>query len=198
MNILQIHSSIRGIDSASSTLATEIVGRLTAAHPNAVVQHLDLATHPMPVLDGQLLGALFTPADQRSPTQQILAAATDQAIAQVQQADAIVIGVPMYNFAVPVQLKGWFDAVARAGVTFRYTANGPEGLLTSKRVYLALTRGGLYPEDQDPQLPWLLRMLAFIGLTDVQQVKAGGQAMGPEAAAAGMASAREQVRALQV
>lgn len=198
MNILQIHSSIRGADSASSTLATEIVDRLTATHPSATVQRLDLAAHPLPMLDGQLLGALFTPADQRSPDQQGLASATDQAIAQLQQADVIVLGVPMYNFAVPVQLKGWFDAVARAGVTFRYTANGPEGLLTGKRVYLALARGGLYPEDQDPQLPWLLRMLAFMGLTDVQQVKAGGQAMGPDAAAAGMASARLQIQSLQV
>jgi FMN-dependent NADH-azoreductase len=90
----------------------------------------------------------------------------DALIAEAQAADVIVIGAPMYNFGIPVQLKSWFDAIARAGVTFRYTENGPEGLLKGKKVYVATARGGIYPADADPQVPHLRMLLNFLGMTD--------------------------------
>ena len=198
MSILQINASIRGAESASSALAADIVAKLQASHPTLSIQLLDVGASPLPLLDNEFLGAHFASVGQRSTAQQELVDCTDQAIAQVQAADFVVIGVPMYNFAVPAQLKGWFDAVARAGVTFRYTDIGPQGLLTGKKVYLALARGGIYPANEDPQLPWLIRMLAFIGLTDVTTVRAEGLAMGQAVSIAAMQSAREQISALQL
>ena len=198
MSILQINASIRGADSASSALASEIAAKLHDANPTCPIQLLDVGASPLPLLDNEFLGAHFAPVEQRSTAQRALVARTDQAIAQVQAADFVVIGVPMYNFAVPAQLKSWFDAVARAGVTFRYTDGGPQGLLTGKKVYLALARGGIYPADEDPQLPWLLRMLAFIGLSDVTTVRAEGLAMGQAVSIAAMQSAREQISALKL
>jgi FMN-dependent NADH-azoreductase len=198
VSILQINASIRGAESASSALAADIVAKLQASHPTLSIQLLDVGASPLPLLDNEFLGAHFASVGQRSTAQQELVDCTDQAIAQVQAADFVVIGVPMYNFAVPAQLKGWFDAVARAGVTFRYTDIGPQGLLTGKKVYLALARGGIYPANEDPQLPWLIRMLAFIGLTDVTTVRAEGLAMGQAVSIAAMQSAREQISALQL
>ena len=116
----------------------------------------DLADTPHPVLDEAALGALFTPADQRTPEQAARVALDDALIAEIQAADVVVLGVPMYNFGVPAQLKNWIDAISRAGVTFRYTANGPEGLLKGKKVYVALTRGGKYRNTPaDTQVPYL-------------------------------------------
>jgi FMN-dependent NADH-azoreductase len=114
----------------------------------------------------------------------------------VQSHDAIVLGVPMYNFGVPVQLKAWIDAIARAGVTFRYTENGPEGLLKGKTVYVALARGGLYRDTpKDSQVPYLKTVLGFLGLTDVRFIYAEGLNMGPEAAAKGFAQAEADLAA---
>jgi FMN-dependent NADH-azoreductase len=154
----------------------------------------DLSRTPHPALDEAALGALFTPADQRTETQAARVALDDALIAELKAADVIVLGVPMYNFGVPVQLKNWIDAVARAGVTFRYTDTGPEGLVTGKKVYVALTRGGLYRNTPaDTQTPYLKTFLAFIGLTDVQFIFAEGLAMGPEAEQKAMASAQSQI-----
>ena len=104
----------------------------------------DLASNPHPALDEAALGALFTPAEQRTAEQSARVALDDALIAEIQAADVLVLGVPMYNFGVTTQLKNWIDAIARAKVTFQYTANGPEGLLKDKKVYVALTRGGFY------------------------------------------------------
>ena len=143
----------------------------------------DLASHPHPVLDEAALGALFTPAEQRTPDQAARVALDDTLIAEVQAADVIVLGVPMYNFGVPVQLKNWIDAIARNGVTFRYTENGPEGLLKGKKVYVALARGGRYRgTEADTQVPYLKMVLGFLGMTDVDFIYAEGLNMGPEAA----------------
>ena len=144
MKILQINSSARVEGANSTRLANTVTARLQAKHPGATVTVRDLAVTPHPVLDAAALGALFTPADQRTPEQAARVALDDALIAEVQAHDAIVLGVPMYNFGVPVQLKTWLDAIARAGVTFRYTANGPEGLIQGKKVYVAFARGGIY------------------------------------------------------
>lgn len=197
MKILQINSSARSAGANSTRLADAVTTRLKAANPGAVVELRDLAAHPHPVLDEAALGALFTPAEQRSPEQAARVALDDALIAQLQSADAIVLGVPMYNFGVPVQLKTWIDAIARAGVTFRYTENGPEGLVKGKKVYVALARGGIYRDTPaDSQVPYLKGVLGFLGMTDVEFIYAEGLAMGPEAADKAFAEAEAAIAAL--
>ena len=115
-------------------------------------------------------------------------------IAEIQAADFVVLGVPMYNFGVSAQLKNWIDAISRAGVTFRYSEKGPEGLLKGKKVYVALTRGGKYRNTPaDTQVPYLKTVFTFLGLTDVHFVYAEGLAMGADAAEKGIAAAHEQI-----
>ena len=197
MKILQINSSARSAGANSTRLADAVTTRLKAANPGAVVELRDLAAHPHPVLDEAALGALFTPAEQRSPEQAARVALDDALIAQLQSADAIVLGVPMYNFCVPVQLKTWIDAIARAGVTFRYTENGPEGLVKGKKVYVALARGGVYRDTPaDSQVPYLKGVLGFLGMTDVEFIYAEGLAMGPETADKAFAEAEAAIAAL--
>jgi FMN-dependent NADH-azoreductase len=194
MNILQINSSARAENSQSTRLAATIVERLLAANPDATVQVRDLGRTPHPALDESALGALFTPADKRSVEQAARVALDDALIEELQSADVIVLGVPMYNFGVPTQLKNWIDAIARAGVTFKYTDKGPVGLVQGKKVYVALTRGGLYRNTPaDTQMPYLKTFLGFIGLTDVEFIYAEGLAMGPEAEQKALASAQAQI-----
>ena len=197
MKILQINSSARSAGANSTRLADSITARLKAANPAAVLELRDLAANPHPVLDEAALGALFTPADQRTPEQAARVALDDALITQVQAADAIVLGVPMYNFGVPVQLKTWIDAIARAGVTFRYTENGPEGLVKGKKVYVALARGGIYrATPADSQVPYLKGVLGFLGMTDVEFIYAEGLAMGPESADKAFAAAEAAIGAV--
>jgi FMN-dependent NADH-azoreductase len=196
MNILQINSSVRGTASESTRVANQIAAKLAAANPGAKVTVRDLGATPHPVLDEATLGALFTPAEQRTAEQAARVALDDALIAEAQAADVIVIGAPMYNFGMPIQLKAWFDAVARAGVTFRYTESGPEGLLKNKKVFVATARGGIYPADADPQVPHIRMLLNFLGLTDNTFIYSAGLAMGPEAAAKGQADADAAVAAL--
>jgi len=194
MNILQINSSARSANSQSSRLADDIVARLQASQPQAALSVRDLGATPHPALDETALGALFTPADKRSADQAARVALDDALIAELQAADVVVLGVPMYNFGVSAQLKNWIDAVARVGVTFRYTEKGPVGLLQGKKVYVALTRGGLYRNTPaDTQVPYLKTFLGFLGMTDVQFIYAEGLAMGPEAEQKALASARTQI-----
>lgn len=197
MNILQINSSSRPAGSHSSRLAADIVQQLQASTEKSALTLRDLGKAPLPALDEAALQALFTPADQRSPTQAARVAQDDALIAEVQAADVVVLGVPMYNFGVPAALKNWIDAIARAGVTFKYTDKGPIGLLAGKKVYVALARGGLYRDTPaDTQVPYLKMVLGFLGMTDIQFVYAEGLAMGPDAEKAALASAQAQIRAL--
>ncbi|MFP5418209.1 MAG: FMN-dependent NADH-azoreductase [Gammaproteobacteria bacterium] len=196
MNILQINASARRGGANSTRLANAVVDRLKAVDPDARVTLRDLAVTPHPMLDEAALGALFTPADQRTPEQAARAALDDALIAEIQAHDTIVLGVPMYNFGIPAQLKNWIDAIARVGVTFRYTEAGPEGLLTGKKIYLALARGGLYRDtDKDAQVPYLKTVLGFLGMTDLSFIYAEGLNMGPEAAAKGFAEAEADLEA---
>jgi FMN-dependent NADH-azoreductase len=197
MNILQINSSARSTGSESTRLADALVAKLSAANPGAAVTRRDLAAQPHPVLDEAALQALFTPADQRSAEQAARVALDDAMIAQVQAADVIVIGAPTYNFGVTAQLKTWFDAIARAGVTFKYGPTGPVGLLTGKKVYVALSRGGIHRDGpSDTQLAHLKIFLNFVGLSDVQYVFAEGLGMGPEAVAKAQAQAEAEINAI--
>lgn len=196
MNILQVNSSARAAASASTRLANSIVERLRADNPSANLVVRDVGSNPHPVLDEAALGALFTPAEQRTPEQAARVALDDVLIAEIQAADAVVLGVPMYNLGVPAQFKNWIDAIARAKVTFQYTANGVEGLLKGKKVYVALARGGKYRgTDWDAQVPYLKIVLGFLGMTDVTFFFAEGLAMGPEAEQQAFAEAQREIEA---
>lgn len=194
MKLLQINGSARLADANSTRLADAISARLRALHPGASLTVRDLAKTPHPMLDDFALGALFTPAEKRSAEQAARVALDDALIAELQAADVVVIGVPMYNFGISAQLKAWIDAIAKAGVTFRYTEQGPEGLLTGKTVYLAFARGGKYRDTPaDSQLPYLQQLLGFLGMTDLHCVFAEGLAMGDAACAEGLAEAEAQI-----
>ena len=197
MNILQINSSARSNGSESTRLADAIVAKLQKGVSGATLTRRDLAVTPHPPIDEATLGALFTPADQRTAEQAARVALDDVLIAELQAADTIVIGAPMYNFGITVQLKSWFDAVARAGVTFSYTATGPVGLLKDKKVYVTLARGGFHKAD-DLQAQHLTKFLAFIGLNDVTFVYSEGLGMGPEAIAKAQAQADADINAVLV
>ncbi len=198
MNILQINTSARAFEngqgSHSTRLANELSAALLARHAGATHTVRDLARQPHPVLDEAPLGALVTPTEQRSAEQAARVALDDALIAQVQAADVLVLGSPMYNLGITAQLKNWIDAISRARVTFEYTATGPRGLLTGKTVYVVLSRGGIWRDQPaDTQVPYLRGILAFLGMTDVHFIYAEGMAMGPDAEAAGLASARAQI-----
>ena len=196
MKILQVNARARREGANSTKLANRVTERLLAANPGATVTVRDLAAEPLPVLDEVALGALFTPAEQRSAEQAALAARFDAAIAELQAHDAIVLGVAMYNFGVTVQLKSWIDAIARAGVTFKYTETGPVGLVEGKTVYAACARGGIYRgTPNDSQTPYLKSVLGFLGMKDVHFVYAEGLNMGPDAAAQGFAQAEADLEA---
>lgn len=194
MKILQINGSARSEAGNSTRIARDIVARLQAENPQAEVVERDLARAPAPVIDETALGALFTPAEQRTPEQAARVAASDALIAEVQAADVIVLGVPMYNFGISTQLKNWIDAIARVGVTFRYTENGPEGLLGGKKVFVAFARGGRYRgTPADTQTPYLQTLFGFLGITDVRFIYAEGLNMGEEAAKQGFAEAEADI-----
>jgi len=198
MNILQVNSSARRVVDDQGSFSTRLAGELSTgllqAEPQARLTVRDLALQPHPALDEATLQALFTPAEQRSPAQATRVALDDALIAEVQAADVLVIGVPMVNFAITAQLKHWIDAICKAKVTFQYTAQGPEGLLKGKRVFVVLTRGGIYRDQPaDHQVPYLRQVLGFIGLTDVQFIYAEGLSMGPEAEAKALADARHRI-----
>lgn len=197
MKILQVNSAARSTGANSSQIANSVTARLLAKHPEATVEVLDLAVTPHPALDNEGLGAMFTPAEQRSKEQHVRLELDNALITQVQAADVLVLGVPMYNFAISSQLKNWIDAIAKAGVTFRYTESGPEGLIKGKKVYVVLARGGIYRDTpNDTQVPYLKMILSFLGMTDVEFIYAEGFAMGPELVEKAFTSAQTQISEL--
>lgn len=195
MKILQVNASIRLEGSQSAWLASRIVERLTEQHADANVVVRNLAVTPHPAIDGIALQALSTSAEERTPEQVERVSLDDVLIDELKAADAIVMGVPMYNFHIPSQLKNWFDAIARAKVTFQYTENGAEGLFKGKIAYIAATRGGVYRDTPiDTQVPYLKTMLGFLGITDVRVIYAEGLAMGAEAAERAFAQAETDLK----
>lgn len=195
MNILQVNSSVRGRESHSTRLANRLVDALRAANPGATLTIRDVGQFPHAALDEVAVGALFTPDELRSPEQAARVAQDDRLIAELEAADSVVLGVPMYNFGISAQLKNWIDAISRRGVTFRYTERGPEGLLTGKKVYVALARGGRYRNTPaDTQVPYLKLVLGFLGLSDIEFVYAEGLALGPDVEREAYADAMAQIR----
>lgn len=197
MKILQIKSSVFSVNGQTSRLADELVGRLREQNPGAEIVERDLVGEPIPHLDGARVGAFFAKPEERSAEQQALVAYSDALIGELRCADVIVLGLPMYNFGVPSQLKAWIDHIARAGETFKYTENGPVGLLTGKKAYVLAARGGLYAgTPNDSQTQFVRLFLGFIGITDVEFVYAEGLALGAESRDKAIAAARAGVRQL--
>lgn len=174
-NILHITASIRSdADSISRGLGQRLVDGLVAK-TGASVTTRDLAANDLPYVGAERFSANLTPAADRTPEQAELAAIADTLIAELQAADTIVIASPIYNFGPPASLKAWADLVARAGTTFRYTATGPEGLLTGKKAYIAIASGGTpVGSEIDFMSRWLTFFLGFIGITDVEVIAADG------------------------
>ncbi|BAV04817.1 FMN-dependent NADH-azoreductase [Filimonas lacunae] len=180
MKVLSVISSPRGAASNSIKLANAIIEKLQAANPAATVVVKDLTQTPFPHLEESHLNAFFTPAEKHSEENKMAIRHSNEAIQQLMEADVLVIGAPMYNFGISSTLKAWIDHICRAGITFRYTANGPEGLVKGKKVYVAVATGGVYSGDlqaMDFVAPYLKTVLGFIGITDVAFVKAEGFAM---------------------
>lgn len=178
MKILHLISSPRGDASFSRKLGKDIVEKLQAANPDSTLQKHDLTKTPFPYLEEVHLNSFFTPVESHSPEMTEAIKHSDNAIAELKDADTIVIDVPMYNFGIPSTLKSWIDHIARAGQTFRYTEKGPEGLVKNKKVYLAISTGGVYSEGAmkayDFTEPYVRTTLGFLGMTDVTAFRVEG------------------------
>jgi len=195
-SILQLNTSLNGAAGLSSRLASEFATTLARASGGTVVVR-DLASRPVAHLTAERFAAFSTPAADRSLDQQRHVAESDALIDELRRADVLVLGLPMYNFGVPSTLKAYFDHVARAGVTFRYTASGPVGLLTGRRAYVFATRGGRYAGTPgDLQSAYVRQFLGFLGIREVEFVYAEGLASGAEERARAVAAAAQRISQL--
>src|SRR5712691_1021429 len=195
--LLQIRSSIFSNGGQSSRLAGRFVAAWRASNPGGKVIVRDLAREPVPHLDAARFGAFLAKPEERTPDQQAVVDYSDALIGELKRADVVVLGLPMYNFGVPSTLKAYFDHVARAGVTFRYTANGPVGLLTGKQVYVFAARGGLYQgTPRDTQTAYVREFLSFLGMADIEFVYAEGLAIDEASKTAALARAHNEIRRL--
>lgn len=192
--VLVIESSARQQGSVSRELTQQFIANWQAAHPADQIQVRDLALEPVPHLDATLLGGWMTPSEQQSEAEKAALARSNQLTDELLGADVLVLAAPMYNFAIPSTLKAWLDHVLRAGVTFKYTETGPQGLLTGKRAFVLTARGGIYAgSGLDHQEPYLRQALACIGIHDVQFIHAEGLNMGAEFSEKGLAQAKAKL-----
>lgn len=192
--ILRISSSILGENSTSAQLTEELLQALSNRGDSLTVKERNFSQTPIPHVDDLWLQALVTPEEARTAEQMAKVAFSDELIAELVAADTLIIALPMYNFTVPSMLKAWIDHVARAGVTFAYTEQGPKGLLANKKVYLVTTMGGNHEAGvSDFIRPYMKLVMGFLGLTDVEIITAGGLNLGPEHKDAALRAAREQI-----
>jgi FMN-dependent NADH-azoreductase len=179
--ILHIISSPRGEASYSIKLGKSIVNKLITAYPGSRVNEHVLVNNHFPHLEEAQITSFFTPPQQRTSENVEALKHSDEAIQEVMDADILVIGAPMYNFSIPSTLKAWIDHIARAGITFKYDEKGPKGLIEGKKVYLAVTSGGIYSggamKPYDFGTPYLQMVLGFLGITDISIVRAEGTSM---------------------
>jgi FMN-dependent NADH-azoreductase len=201
MKLLHVDASILGANSASRRLSAAAVERLNKATPGLEIVYRDLAAEPLSHLTGEHLAAAHG-AVPESPTVQKDIAASQTALADFLAAEIVVIGAPMYNFTIPSQLKAWIDRIVVAGKTFRYGANGAEGLAGNKRVVIAISRGGLYgpgaPAAALEHLETYLRVIfGFIGVTNLEIIVAEGLQIGPEQREKSMLGALQSAAALR-
>lgn len=195
--LLQINTSIFSDGGQSSQLARRFVAGWRELNPGATVTVRDFAREPVPHLDAASFGAFIAKPEERTAEQRKAVAYSDALIAELKAADVIVLGLPLYNFGLPSTLKAYFDQVGRAGLTFRYTAEGPVGLLTGKKAYVFAARGGLYKgTPSDTQTPYVRAFLAFLGITDVEFVYAEGLAISEASKSAGIAGAHAEIAKL--
>lgn len=193
-NVLVIESSARQQGSVSRQLTEQFIASWQAAHPADQIKVRDLAVEQVPHLDANLLGGWMTPAEQQSAAEQAALALSNRLTDELLDADVLVLAAPMYNFAIPSTLKAWLDHVLRAGVTFKYTDAGPQGLLSGKRAFVLTARGGIYAgSNQDHQEPYLRQALAFVGIHDVSFIHAEGLNLGGEFMEKGVSQAKAQL-----
>lgn len=192
-SVLVIYSSLNSEQGNSSKLANDYIAKLEEKG-SVTVKRVDLSTMELPHLSSDEMAAWMTNPSERTQAQQVLANRSDTIVEDVKQADEIVLAVPMYNFGIPSSLKAYFDRVARAGITFKYTENGPVGLLENKTATVFAARGGIYAgTDFDTQTPFLQHFLGFVGINDVNFVYAEGLAMGEEQANSAFAAANKKI-----
>lgn len=197
--LLQLKTSLFSTQGESSRLSDAFVTAWRLSHPGAEVVVRDFAADPVPHLDGAGFQAFLAKPAERTEEQQAKVAYSDALIAELIASDVLVIGLPMYNLGVPSMLKAWIDHIARAGVTFRYTESGPQGLLSGKKAYVFATRGGRYAGTSfDTQTDFVRNFLGFIGIKDVEFVYAEGLNMGDESKNAGLASAHAELARIAV
>lgn len=195
--LLQLNTSLFSGNGQSSQLAERFVALWRSRNPEGQVITRDLAQDPVPHLDGARFLAFLAKPEARTAEQQAVAAYSDALIEELKGADTIVLGLPMYNFGVPSTLKAYFDHIARAGITFRYTENGPEGLLKGKKAFVFAARGGRYAGTPlDSQTGYVRDFLAFLGITEVEFVYAEGLAMGDATKAEALAQAQQRLERL--
>jgi FMN-dependent NADH-azoreductase len=196
--LLQINASINDDSGQSSQLSNQFVAAFRARYPAAkIVVRNVAAADPVPHLNAERFGAFITKAEERSAAQHAVVAYSDTLINELKHADVIVLGLPMYNFGVPSQLKAYFDHVARVGATFRYTDKGPVGLLTGKKVYVFAARGGVYAGTPlDTQTSYVRDFLRFLGMDDVEFVYAEGLAISPQSKDEGLSKALAEIARL--
>ena len=196
--LVQINSSLFSGQGQSSALADQFVARWQAAHADGQVIRHDLVNEEVPHLDAARFTAFLTKPEERTEAQQAVVAYSDRLINELRATDTLVIGLPLYNLGVPSQLKAYFDHIARAGETFRYTTEGVEGLLKGTKAYIFAARGGQYAGTPlDTQTGFIRNLLWLIGITDVEFIYAEGLARS-EIKEAALAQAHEQVEALAV
>jgi FMN-dependent NADH-azoreductase len=196
--LLQINASLNSDMGHSSQLANQFVAAFQRNHPGTKIVTRDVAaTDPVPHLSGERFGAFITKPEARSVAQHAVVAYSDNLIDELKAADVIVLGLPMYNFGVPSQLKAYFDHIARVGITFKYTDKGPVGLLTGKKAYVFAARGGLYVGTAlDTQTSYVRDFLRFLGIADVEFVYAEGLNISPQSKEAGLANALAEIARL--
>ena len=195
--VLVIESSARQQGSISRQLTSDFVNQWQAAHPADQVTLRDLAVSPVPHLDANLLGGWMKPEDQRNSDELQALARSNELTDEVLAADVLVLAAPMYNFTIPSTLKAWLDHVLRAGITFKYTETGPQGLLTGKKAYILTARGGIHAgASSDHQEPYLRQVMAFIGIHDVTFIHAEGLNLGGDFHEKGLNQAKAQLAAV--
>ena len=196
-HVLIIESSARQQDSFSRQLTQQFIQQWHEAHPGDTITVRDLAVSPVPHLDANLLGGWMKPEAQRSAEEHASLQRSNELTDELLAADVLVMAAPMYNFAIPSTLKAWLDHVLRAGVTFKYTESGPQGLLTGKKAYVLTARGGIYAgSTADHQEPYLRQVMAFVGIHDVTFIHAEGMNLGGDFQEKGLNQAKVRLSEL--
>ena len=176
--VLHIKTGINGDASKSNQLSNSIIDKIKNTYPGCKISTLDLSKNPLPFLTAEMYRAFSTPKDARTPSQMEAILQSEMAVEQIKSADIVVLGVPLYNFSIPASLKAWIDQIARANETFSYATGSPQGLLTGKKVYLAIASGGVYSEGMmkafDFTENYLRTVLGFMGLTDISTFRLEG------------------------